>query len=51
MLGAMSTWKELGYYTNSDKIVNIPMGLINGLGVVMLPRISALSISNNANKN
>lgn len=50
MLGAMSTWKELGYYTNSDKIVNIPMGLINGLGVVMLPRISALSISNNANK-
>lgn len=50
MLGAMSTWKELGYYTNSDKIVNIPMGLINGLGVVMLPRISALSVSNNANK-
>lgn len=50
MLGAMSTWKELGYYTNSDKIVNIPMGLINGLGVVMLPRISALSVSNESNK-
>lgn len=50
MLGVMSTWKELGYYTNSDKIVNIPMGLINGLGVVMLPRISALSASNNSNK-
>lgn len=50
MLGTMSTWKELGYYTNSDKIVNIPMGLINGLGVVMLPRISALSVSNESNK-
>lgn len=49
MLGAMSTWQELGYYTNSDKIVNIPMGLINGLGVVMLPRISALSVSNESN--
>lgn len=45
MLGSMSTWRELGYYSNSDKIVNIPMGLINGLGVVMLPRIAALSIS------
>lgn len=50
MLGAMSTWKELGYYTNSDNMVNVPMGLINGLGVVMLPRISALSVSNNTNK-
>ena len=50
MLGAMSTWQELGYYTNSDKIVNIPMGLINGLGVVMLPRISALSVSIESNK-
>lgn len=49
MLGAMSTWQELGYYTNSDKIVNIPMGLINGLGVVMLPRISVLSVSNESN--
>lgn len=50
MLGAMSTWEEVGYYTNSDKIVNIPMGLINGLGVVMLPRISALSVSKESNK-
>lgn len=50
MLGSMSTWKELGYYTNSDKIVNIPMGLINGLGVVMLPRISALSVTDNSKK-
>lgn len=50
MLGVMSTWKEVGYYTNSGKIVDIPMGLINGLGVVMLPRISALSVSDNTNK-
>lgn len=50
MLGAMDTWKELGYYTNSDKVINIPMGLINGFGVVMLPRISSLSVSRESNK-
>lgn len=50
MLGAMSTWDETGYYTNADKVVNIPMGLINGLGVVMLPRISALHVSNSDEK-
>lgn len=50
MLGAFSTWKELGYYTNSDRVVNIPMGLIEGLGVVMLPRISALSVSKDSSK-
>lgn len=50
MLGAMSSWVETGYYTNADKVVNIPMGLINGLGVVMLPRISSLHVSNEDNK-
>lgn len=48
MLGQMSTWKELGYYTNADKVTTIPMGLINGLGVVMLPRISSLSASSDS---
>lgn len=43
MLGSYSTMEELGYYTNADKVINIPMGLITGLGTVMLPRISSLS--------
>jgi len=47
MLGAFSTMDELGFYTNSDKIMNLPMGLIYSLGTVMMPRISKLSASNN----
>lgn len=43
MLGSISTMEELGYYTNADKLINIPMGLIFGLGTVMSPRIAALS--------
>lgn len=47
MLGSYSTMDELGYYSNADKVINIPMGLITGLGTVMLPRISSLSAENN----
>ena len=42
MLGSLSTMAELGYYSNADKVINIPLGVIHGLGVVMLPRISSL---------
>ena len=42
MLGSLSSMTELGYYSNADKIINIPLGIIFGLGVVMLPRISSL---------
>lgn len=47
MLGVYSNMEELGYYTNVDKVINIPLGLIAGLGNVMLPRISSLSGNNN----
>lgn len=43
MIGWLSTMDELGYYSNADKVINIPTGLVAGLGVVMLPRISSLS--------
>ena len=42
MLGSMSIINEVGYYEQSEKIINIPMGLITALGTVMLPRISNL---------
>ena len=42
MLGMLSTYEEVGYYYNSDKVVNIPMSIINGVGTVMLPRMSYL---------
>ena len=42
MLGALSTYEQSGFYYNSDKIVQIPLLVINGIGTVMLPRMSAL---------
>ena len=42
MLGKLSTYTQSGYYYNSDKIVQIPLLIINGIGTVMLPRMSAL---------
>lgn len=42
MLGVMSTMSETGLYENTEKIINIPLGLITALGTVMLPRISYL---------
>lgn len=45
MLGVMSTYVESGYYYNSDKLINIPLCVINGVGVVMLPRVSNMIAS------
>ena len=42
MLGRLSTYEQSGFYYNSDKVVNIPMSVINGIGTVMLPRMSNL---------
>lgn len=42
MLGWLSTYKETGYYYNVDKIINIPAGILLGIGTVMLPRITSL---------
>lgn len=43
MLGLLSTYKQVGYYYNADKIINIPIGILNGVGTVMLPRMTALN--------
>lgn len=42
MLGKLSTYTQSGYYYNSDKVVQTPLLLINGIGTVMLPRMSSL---------
>ena len=42
MLGFLSTYTQVGYYYNADKVINIPMGVLSGIGTVMLPRITAL---------
>lgn len=40
MIGSFSSISEVGFYTNADGIINIPMGIIIALGTVMLPRFS-----------
>ena len=45
MLGALSDYSQSGYYYNADKIVQIPLVVINGVGTVMLPRMSVLFAS------
>lgn len=40
MLGGIVSVTEVGYYENAEKIVGIPMAIINAIGTVMLPRIS-----------
>lgn len=50
MLGALSSYEQSGYYYNADKLINIPLCIINGIGTVMLPRMTALYNSNNRDK-
>ena len=48
MVDMLSDAVNGGFYYNVDRLINIPLGLITGLGTVMLPRISKLSNENNA---
>lgn len=47
MLGSMSNMIEVGYFENSEKIMNIPLGFITALGTVMLPKMSNLYANGN----
>lgn len=49
MLGWFSDYNNSGLYYNAEKLINIPMGIITGVGTVMMPRISNM-ISNGNNK-
>jgi O-antigen/teichoic acid export membrane protein len=40
MLGLLSDYEQSGYYYNADKVINMPLGVVTGLGTVMLPRMS-----------
>ena len=43
MLRQMSSFAQVGFYENSEKILNIPTGIITALGTVMLPRMANLA--------
>lgn len=49
MLGNMANKIQVGFYENSEKIINIPMTIITAFGTVMLPRMSNM-ISNGDKK-
>lgn len=42
MLGVLGGNNQSGFYYNVDKIINIPLCIINGIGTVMLPRMTSL---------
>lgn len=42
MLGSISGINQVGFYENSEKIINIPISIIVALGTVMLPKIANL---------
>ncbi len=47
LLGTMSTMVQTGYYENADKVTQVVLGIIGGIGFVMQQRMSNLY----ANKN
>ncbi|WP_305133231.1 flippase [Thomasclavelia cocleata] len=46
MLGSLTTTLQVGYYENSEKLINIPLSIITALGTVMLPRMTNLVANN-----
>ena len=50
MLGQLADMKEVAVYSNADKIVELPYGIIAALGVVMLPRMTSFVSSGEVEK-
>ena len=50
MLGSMSTVTEVGFFSNSERIISIPLGIITALGTVMLPKMSNLLSKGKSNE-
>ncbi len=46
MLGLLTSYEQSGFYFYSDKIVQIPLLIFNGIGTVMLPRMTSLLTDN-----
>lgn len=42
MIGLLSNKTELGYYEQTEKIINIGVAIVTAIGVVMMPRCSSL---------
>lgn len=42
MLGILSNNTQSGLYYNADKIINIPSGILSGVVMILLPRVTSL---------
>lgn len=50
MLGIMTNMDEVGYYSQAEKLIQVPITLITALSAVMMPRISNLVAKSNSRK-
>lgn len=48
MLGSLCNMLEVGFYESSEKVMQVPLALVNSLAIVMLPKMSNL-IANSSN--
>ena len=42
MLGSLSTYEQSGYYTNVEKVINVPFCIFSGFSTAFLPRMTAI---------
>lgn len=50
MVGRLSSYEQLGFYYNADKVINIPICLMSGISMVLLPRMTNYIHSKNTEK-
>lgn len=50
MIGTLSGMTQTGLFDNTEKMINMPLGIITALGTVMLPRMANLVAKNNLEK-
>lgn len=50
MIGIFSNTTQVGFYENSEKVINISLGFVTALGTVMLPRMTNLAVKGDTQK-
>jgi len=50
MLGQFADLEQVGYFSNTEKLMDIPMSLVGAIALVMMPRMTALYSSGRQDK-
>ncbi|MCM1038719.1 MAG: oligosaccharide flippase family protein [Ruminococcus sp.] len=50
MVGRLSDYEQLGFYYNADKVINIPICLVSGISMILLPRMTRYIHNNEIEK-